>query len=108
VIDISKAKADAEEGLAIAEKATEGPWTVGVRQVNDLVAVGDPTDYVIAGASLDDDSAFIADARTRVPLLAANVLALKAEVDRLRAELAQCKSESAQRYRDEALELGSR
>jgi hypothetical protein len=31
-----------------------------------------------------------------------------AEIDRLRAELAQCKSESAQRYRDEALELGSR
>jgi hypothetical protein len=57
--------------------------------VNDLVAVGDPTDYVIAGASLDDDSAFIADARTRVPLLAANVLALKTEVDRLRAENAR-------------------
>lgn len=87
MIDITKAKAEAEEGLRIAEKATEKPWTIGVRQANDLVAVGDSTDYVIAGASLVCDSSFICDARTRAPNAYRNVIALAEENERLTEEL---------------------
>lgn len=95
MIDTTKAKADAEEGLRIAEKATAGPWTYmpsdgayGPRSV-----VADAHDRGVLRWFSDDtslDGLFAADSRTRAPDAYRNVIALAEENERLRAKVARC------------------
>lgn len=88
-IDLNAMRLNAERALALANAAKDGPWSVGEGYEQD-----DPGLYVkgphlvVGDASQDwitsrEDAEFIADARTRVPVLACDALALIAEVERL-------------------------
>lgn len=101
MIDILKAKADAEEGLRIAEPATEGP--IYVRrydneggylsfQLTQGYERGENSAVLCEFDDLDNprapmDAAFYADSRTRAPEAYRNVIALVTAVATLREAL---------------------
>lgn len=83
MIDITKAKADAEEGLRIAERAAEGPWLHVHGRC--LVCSSKPNHVADLNADTQDaNGPFIADSRTRAPEAYRNVIALCEENERLR------------------------
>ena len=115
MIDISKAKSDAEEGLRIAERATPGPIRVN-RYDNDGGLISyqlqqdGPGDTVLCAFDDDEnrrascDAAFYADSRTRAPEAYQNVIALAGVIDRLLAERSDLESRFAEvsaDYREE-------
>lgn len=81
------------EGLAIAEKATEGPWVhrrdVGGRGVDTVSDNVGSDDFIVDEGSngLRADLDFIADSRTRAPAAYRNVVALCEENERLADKL---------------------
>lgn len=93
MIDTTKARTDAEEGLRIAEFVTP-KWRDEVGYNN----TGCPTRFFyIPGNNLGTkvemlaaDSEWAVDSRTRAPHAYRNVIALAEENDRLRAEVARC------------------
>lgn len=99
MIDTTKAKADAEEGLRIAEDATEGPWYKADCVSPKIVIYAVPAkgrqsvEPLYLGETYCDQAGkgranltFIADSRTRAPAAYLNVIALADEVERLRKE----------------------
>lgn len=98
-IDLPSLRAAAEEALALAERATPGPWTwavsFGFGSLQGTCEGGDVVWYTNDDDGLHAepaDSAFIAGARSTVPALARSVLALAEEVERLRGVLRSVKS----------------
>jgi tetratricopeptide (TPR) repeat protein len=105
MIDITKAKADAEEGLRIAADAESGPWwrvDFGGENgasciMNEHFAI---TDGASGGEVSRSNGAFIADSRTRAPEAYRNVIALADENARLRASREEARLELAEFGRD--------
>lgn len=85
MIDVAKAKADAEEGLRIAEKATKEPWVTYGQFVDGPEEVGSLVQIAEDGTKADLE--FIADSRTRAPEAYRNVVALSEENETLRDAL---------------------
>lgn len=124
MIDTTKAKADAEEGLRIAGKATEGP--IYVRRYDNeggylsfqLTQGYDRGENSVALCEFDDldnpraplDAAFYADSRTRAPEAYRNVIEMAGVIDRLLAERSDLESRFAEvsaDHRDEHKRLVS-
>lgn len=92
-MNIEEMKKRAEDGAALAEKARSGPWMVELDRNDQPNLHGTNRDVWIAlfphqcvrsiEIEANADAAFVADARMRVPALAADVLTLIAEVERL-------------------------
>jgi tetratricopeptide (TPR) repeat protein len=94
VIDTTKAKADAEEGLRIAEKATEEPWVCrpSVDAIGDLcvdVISKARGNITVASECGDGDGLFIADSRTRAPEAYRNVIEMADVIDGLNRRLGE-------------------
>lgn len=95
-MNIDEMRKRATEGAALAEKATPGPWQgehgiIGAPNGGSVAVMAHHTsERTIAAQGGEEwnprDEQFIADARTRVPALVGDVLALIAEVERLRGE----------------------
>jgi tetratricopeptide (TPR) repeat protein len=94
VIDTTKAKADAEEGLRIAEKTTEEPWVCrpSVDAIGDLcvdVISKARGNITVASECGDGDGLFIADSRTRAPEAYRNVIEMADVIDGLNRRLGE-------------------
>lgn len=95
MVDTTKAKADAEEGLRIAEKATHGPlvpWQDSPRGRGFSVCTTDADGLGENDIALDlrkPDAVFFADSRTRAPEAYRNVIALADENERLNRRLGE-------------------
>lgn len=87
MLNISQMKADAEEGLRIAEKATKGPWADKRRTIYDSAGAVLAKCWPFKNQRCPD-AKFIADSRTRAPNAYRNVIALVAENEKLRERLA--------------------
>lgn len=106
MIDVAKAKADAEEGLRIAEKATPGQIRVN-RYDNEGGCISyqlqqdGPGDTVLCEFDDDEnrrascDAVFYADSRTRAPEAYRNVIEMAGVIDRLVAERNEAESKLA-------------
>lgn len=99
--DLPAIKACAEQAAALAEKATPGPWEqYGILVVHygpggrEICSMVGPATYPEFDVWLID-AAFIAAARTNVPQLAADVLALLAALEAERAETARLRQDVA-------------
>lgn len=121
MIDTTKAKADAEEGLRIAEEATNGPWNKADCVSPKIVIYAVPqgphgfgdSKTLYLGETYCDQAGkgranltFIADSRTRAPEAYRNVIALAEENERLRAEVARCGKLELDHLRIDSLRLG--
>lgn len=115
MIDITKAKADAEEGLRIAEPATKGPWhkadcvspkiviyavPQGPHGFGDIKTLYLGETYCDTKGQGRANLTFIADSRTRAPEAYRNVIALADENARLRASREEARLELAEFGRD--------
>jgi len=94
MIDTTKAVADAEEGLRIAERATEGSWVCrpSVDAIGDLcvdVISKARGNITVASECGDDDGLFIADSRTRAPEAYRNVIEMAGVIDNLNRRLGE-------------------
>lgn len=93
-MDLEEMRKRAEEGAALAERAHPLPWTFHNDERGAWITATHFPEGHPAYSSWDacfiqigpDSGPFIADARTRVPALVGDVLALIAEVERLRGE----------------------
>lgn len=83
--DLDRLTAAAQDALARADAATEGPWRDG--PMGDVESDDGIAGIWVAHDVCDSDRAFIAAARSDVPALARAVLDLAAEVRHLRADL---------------------
>jgi tetratricopeptide (TPR) repeat protein len=104
MIDITKAKADAEEGLRIAEPATKGPWhkadcvspkiviyavPQGPHGFGDIETLYLGETYCDTKGQGRANLAFIADSRTRAPDAYRNVIEMAGVIDNLNRRLGE-------------------
>ena len=97
-IDLQAIRERATAGASIAAKAAPGPWKAKRRTVYD--ALGNVLAKIWPFKHCKcPDGVFIADARTRVPDLASDVMTLSAEVEALYAENARLANENSRLLR---------
>jgi tetratricopeptide (TPR) repeat protein len=104
MIDITRAKADAEEGLRIAEPATKGPWhkadcvspkiviyavPQGPHGFGDIETLYLGETYCDTKGQGRANLAFIADSRTRAPEAYRNVIEMAGVIDNLNRRLGE-------------------
>lgn len=90
---ISKLPPELRKAAELCEKATPGPWRIGVSGPNRMPNIGTLRGLLIAQATIgvghpgEDNAAFIAESRTALPLALTYCLQMQEERDRSRFKL---------------------